>query len=169
MTTIKTATIYFTTVETPIGRLALAGDGAALSAISFAPAPGHWTRDDARLGAARRQLEQYFAGRRTTFDLPLALDGTPFQKRVWRALLAIPYGATASYGEIARAIGAPGAARAVGGANHVNPIPIIVPCHRVIGADGSLTGYGGGEHRKRHLLDLERRHAEWTSAVPVVP
>jgi methylated-DNA-[protein]-cysteine S-methyltransferase len=153
-----TTTVYFTTIETPIGSLALAGDSSALCAISFEPARRQWTRDDARLEDARRQLEEYFAGQRTAFDLRLALEGTDFQKRVWRALLAIPYGATASYGEIARAIGAPGAARAVGGANHNNPIPIIVPCHRVIGADGSLTGYGGGERRKRHLLELERVH-----------
>jgi methylated-DNA-[protein]-cysteine S-methyltransferase len=154
----------FTTMPSPIGRLTLAGDDRALSAIFFEDderleggPPATWTRDDRRLREARAQLEAYFAGKRTTFDLPLALEGTPFQVRVWRALQRIPFGATASYGEIAAAIGRPGASRAVGGANHRNPIPIVVPCHRVIGSDGSLTGYGGGEPRKRRLLDLERR------------
>jgi methylated-DNA-[protein]-cysteine S-methyltransferase len=154
--------VIFTTVPSPIGRLTLVGEGGALSAIFFARderlprrPPAGWREDDRGLGEARAQLDQYFAGRRTTFDLPLALRGTPFQMSVWRALLTIPFGATASYGKIAAAIGRPGASRAVGGANHRNPIPIIVPCHRVIGSDGSLTGYGGGEPIKRRLLDLE--------------
>src|SRR5262245_27159989 len=158
----KDDVIYFTTMPSPIGRLTLAGDGRALSAIFFerdarlpgGPAKG-WAEDDARLREARRQLEQYFAGKRTAFDLPLAMKGTPFQQQVWNALLRIPFGATASYGAIAAAIGRPAASRAVGGANHRNPIPIVVPCHRVIGSDGSLTGYGGGEATKRRLLALE--------------
>ena len=163
--------VFFTTMPSPIGRLTLVGDGRALSAILFEdderlqePRARAWTRDDRRLRAAREQLQEYFAGTRAAFDLPLALRGTPFQTAVWRALLRIPFGATASYGEIAAAIGRPGAARAVGGANHRNPIPIVVPCHRVIGGDGSLTGYGGGEPRKRHLLDLERASAGTTAA-----
>ena len=105
------------------------------------------------------QLDGYFCGNLTRFDLPLDLAGTEFQLKVWRALCRIPYGETRAYGQIARALGQPGAARAVGLANNHNPVPIIVPCHRVIGADGSLTGYGGGLPRKRKLLDLEARFA----------
>jgi methylated-DNA-[protein]-cysteine S-methyltransferase len=105
------------------------------------------------------QLDGYFCGNRTSFDLPLDLAGTDFQIKVWRALCAIPYGETRTYGQIARALGQPGAARAVGLANNHNPVPIIVPCHRVVGADGTLTGYGGGLPRKRKLLDLEARFA----------
>jgi methylated-DNA-[protein]-cysteine S-methyltransferase len=105
------------------------------------------------------QLESYFCGNRLSFDLPLDPVGSEFQIKVWRALCRIPYGETRSYGQIARAIGQPGAARAVGLANNHNPLPIVVPCHRVIGADGSLTGYGGGLPRKRKLLDLEARFA----------
>ena len=101
------------------------------------------------------QLEEYFAGRRTRFDLPLDLQGTPFQRRVWSALLAIPYGETLTYGELARRIGRPAAARAVGHANGSNPISVIVPCHRLIGANGTLVDYGGGIERKRFLLSLE--------------
>ena len=104
---------------------------------------------------ARAQLREYFAAERTEFDLPLAPAGSEFQMQVWRALTEIPYGETASYGEIARRIGAPGEARAVGSANGRNPIAVVVPCHRVIGADGSLTGYGGGLERNRFLLELE--------------
>ncbi|HTR51533.1 MAG TPA: methylated-DNA--[protein]-cysteine S-methyltransferase [Kofleriaceae bacterium] len=111
------------------------------------------------LARAATQLDEYFAGTRRTFDLPLAPHGTGFQQRVWRALCAIPFGATSSYGELARAIGRPAASRAVGAANGRNPIAIIVPCHRVIGANGTLTGYGGGLATKAWLLDHERRHA----------
>ena len=110
---------------------------------------------DEPFGDALVQLGEYFAGGRTHFDLPLAPSGSPFQLRVWNALREIPYGQTASYGEIARKVGVPSAPRAVGAANGLNPIGIIVPCHRVIGSDGSLTGYGGGLERKRLLLDLE--------------
>lgn len=109
-----------------------------------------------------KQLGAYFAGELTEFDLELELVGTDFQRRVWAALQTIPYGQTASYGEIAERIGAPGAARAVGLANGHNPISIIVPCHRVVGATGSLTGYGGGIDRKRFLLDLEHTHSHAT-------
>ena len=154
--------VIFTTMPSPIGRLTLTGDGRALTSIYFerddrlpSGPPKDWIADDLRLRDVRAQLDEYFAGKRTAFDLPLALRGTPFQMKVWGALLGIPFGATASYGEIAAAIGRPGASRAVGGANHRNPIPIIVPCHRVIGSDGSLTGYGGGEPTKRRLLALE--------------
>jgi methylated-DNA-[protein]-cysteine S-methyltransferase len=120
------------------------------------PEPG-WVRDDDHplIRATRRQLEEYFAGKLHQFNLPLDLQGTPFQKRVWAALSAIPYGETRTYSQLARQIGAAGAARAVGSANHANPVAIVVPCHRVIGADGALTGYGGGLDRKRFLLDLE--------------
>lgn len=108
---------------------------------------------------ATEQLEEYAAGRRKKFTVPLDLDGTPFQKRVWKALLAIPYGETRSYGEIARQVGNPKAARAVGMANHENPVAIIVPCHRVIAGDGTLGGYGGGLEKKSRLLGMEKAHA----------
>jgi methylated-DNA-[protein]-cysteine S-methyltransferase len=111
----------------------------------------------AELAAA--QLGEYFAGTRRLFELPLDGGGTPFQQRVWTLLVAIPFGVRRSYGDLARALGTPGASRAVGAANGRNPIAIVVPCHRVIGSDGSLTGYGGGEHRKRWLLDHEARIA----------
>jgi methylated-DNA-[protein]-cysteine S-methyltransferase len=114
-----------------------------------------WVRDADAFADVAHQLDAYFAGELRDFDLQLAPAGTPFQQQVWSALRAIPYGETASYGEIASTVGQPGAARAVGGANNRNPIAIIVPCHRVIGAGGSLTGYGGGLERKRKLLALE--------------
>ena len=152
----------YTISHTPIGDLVLAGDDAGLRRILFAadPVPADWTLDPALLPAARQQMAEYFAGTRRGFDLPLAPAGTPFQQRVWRALLEIPYGGTASYGALAQRIGSPGAARAVGLANNRNPLPIIIPCHRVIGADGSLTGYGGGLPIKRHLLALEGARAD---------
>jgi methylated-DNA-[protein]-cysteine S-methyltransferase len=114
-----------------------------------------WERRDQPFAVIAHQLEEYFAGSRRTFEVPLALAGSPFEQRVWDALLEVPYGTTVSYGEIARRIGEPTAARAVGIANGRNPVAVIVPCHRVIGADGGLTGYGGGLERKRFLLDLE--------------
>ena len=115
-------------------------------------------RDDARFADARAQFTEYFAGQRTEFDLPLdCATGTEFQRLVWRALCDIPYGETISYGELARRIGQPAAVRAVGLANGRNPLSIVVPCHRVVGTGGKLTGYGGGLDRKRHLLDLEAR------------
>lgn len=119
----------------------------------FTP-PDHWLEDVARFDAARRQLDEYFAGKRRRFDLPLAPAGTDFQRRVWWALLAIPYGEAISYGELARRVGKPRAARAVGAANGANPIAIIIPCHRVVGASG-IGGYAGGLDIKRHLLALE--------------
>jgi methylated-DNA-[protein]-cysteine S-methyltransferase len=124
-----------------------------------------WTESQEKTISYSRQLEEYFSGRRRHFDLPLDLHGTEFQKRCWRELLKIPYGETRSYAEIARAIGNPSAVRAVGLANGQNPIAIIVPCHRVIGSDGSLTGYGGGLDVKRRLLELE---GALSSPLPVV-
>jgi methylated-DNA-[protein]-cysteine S-methyltransferase len=155
----------FTTVSSPVGRLTLVGVGDSLVGLYFdddpqaAPARAAAQRDDRRLREATGQLEEYFAGTRTTFDLALAPIGSAFQKKVWDALRRIPFGQTATYGQIARAIGKPAASRAIGGANHRNPIAIIVPCHRVIGADGTMTGYGGGLGRKRLLLELESRVA----------
>ena len=117
-------------------------------------------RDAGPFAAVIGQLREYFAGERTTFDLPLAPSGTPFQQRVWIALGEIPYGRTVSYGQIAVRIGRPRACRAVGLANGANPIGVIIPCHRVVGADGTLTGYGGGLDRKRFLIAMERRETE---------
>jgi methylated-DNA-[protein]-cysteine S-methyltransferase len=150
--------MLFTTIPSPIGDLQLAGDGHALSSLHTAPhSPGPgWERDDHAFEAARTQLQEYFAGERSVFDLDLAMRGTEFQLRVWDALTQIPYGEHISYGELALRVGAPGAARAVGLANGRNPVSIVVPCHRVIGANGTLTGYGGGLERKRWLLDHER-------------
>jgi methylated-DNA-[protein]-cysteine S-methyltransferase len=152
-------------MPSPIGRLRLAADAQGLREVWFetgrhqkAPAP-HWVRDAGRLAFARRQLEEYFAGTRQVFDLPLHPIGTPFQLAVWRALAKIPYGTTTSYGEMARRIGQPQAVRAVGAANGRNPLPIVLPCHRVIGSDGSLTGFGGGLPTKRFLLAMEDRYA----------
>ena len=144
-------------MESPIGELLLAGDEEGLERVSMWPfvPDAAWTRDDELLDDAREQLEQYFRGERREFDLPLKLDGNSFELSVWSALREIPYGETVSYGHIARSLGHPDAPRAVGAANGRNPVAIIVPCHRVIGADGSLTGYGGGLERKRFLLDLE--------------
>jgi methylated-DNA-[protein]-cysteine S-methyltransferase len=145
----------------PLFPLWLAASRGCLTRISFeelAPGPD-LVRDDADpvLVEAARQLEQYFAGTRTRFELPLALEGTPFQRRVWDALLEIPYGATCSYAELARRIGSPAAVRAAGSANGANPIAIVVPCHRVIASGGGLGGYGGGLDRKQFLLALERQ------------
>jgi methylated-DNA-[protein]-cysteine S-methyltransferase len=124
----------------------------------FAVRPG-WRRDDDALARVRIQLDEYFAGERTSFELQLALDGSAFQRTVWHALTEIPYGQTISYGELARRIGRPDLARAVGTANGQNPIAVIVPCHRVIGSNGKLVGYGGGLDNKRLLLDLEAGRA----------
>ena len=151
----------FTTEQSPVGEITLVGDGDALTGLYMTehrhrpPLPEGARRDGAPFADARRQLGEYFAGERTEFDLPLGMAGSPFQRQVWRALLDIPYGETVSYGELAQRVGRPGAARAVGLANGRNPISIVVPCHRVIGSSGALTGYGGGTERKRFLLDLE--------------
>ena len=159
--------ILYTYFDSPIGRLLLSSDGVALTGLYMdgrgCPEPGlpaGWTENAAAgpLPESVLQLDQYFNGRRRTFDLPLHLAGTEFQRRVWRVLTEIPYGTTWSYGELARRIGNPNASRAVGLANGRNPVSILVPCHRVIGADGSLTGYGGGLERKHWLLSHERLH-----------
>jgi methylated-DNA-[protein]-cysteine S-methyltransferase len=153
------------TVSTPIGPLALDADDDGICLLSLDGNPPLVSSAQSRaarahLTDAAHQLGEYFDGRRTSFDLPLAMRGTPFQLRVWAALEHIPFGETISYGELARRVGAPGAARAVGLANGRNPVPIVVPCHRVIGADGTLTGYGGGLDRKRWLLAHESGRAE---------
>jgi methylated-DNA-[protein]-cysteine S-methyltransferase len=153
--------ILFTTQQSPVGELTLVGDGETLSGLYMTehrhqpPLPPGARRDDTAFTRARGQLDEYFAGERVDFDLPLRMEGSPFQREVWAALREIPYGETVSYGELARRIGRPHASRAVGLANGRNPISIVVPCHRVIGASGSLTGYGGGIERKRFLLELE--------------
>jgi methylated-DNA-[protein]-cysteine S-methyltransferase len=151
-----------TTVETAIGELTLVAQEGALTGVYY---PGHWTRPDpatfgersdgAGFEEAERQLQEYLAGERTTFALPTALSGDGFQRRVWDRLAEIPYGETTTYGEIARELGDPTLARAVGAAVGHNPLAMIVPCHRVVGKDGRLTGYAGGLERKRLLLELE--------------
>lgn len=148
----------FSTHQSPVGPLLLAGDEDALTRLEFAgdaEVPDAWQLDNERFSAEHRQLEEYFSSTRTRFDFPLRLEGAPFDRAVWNALQEIPYGNTVSYGEIAAQIGRPGRARAVGAANARNPIAIVVPCHRVVGANGALTGYGGGLDRKRDLLALE--------------
>ncbi|MEU2767807.1 methylated-DNA--[protein]-cysteine S-methyltransferase [Streptomyces diastaticus] len=151
-----------TAVDSPCGPLTLVATGGVLSGLYMAgqrhrPAQEEFgPRDDSPFGEAADQLAAYFAGTRTDFDLELRLDGTPFQRSVWEQLRTVPYGRTRTYGQLAEALGRPGASRAVGLANGRNPLGIIVPCHRVIGASGSLTGYGGGIDRKRALLAHER-------------
>jgi methylated-DNA-[protein]-cysteine S-methyltransferase len=147
-----------TVIASPVGPLRLEADNDGLTGIWFAPDAEPELGDlgtDPVLRAADEQLAQYFAGRRTSFELPLAAAGTPFQQAVWDALREIPYGETWSYADVALHIGKPRAVRAVGAANGRNPLPIVVPCHRVVGANGMLTGYGGGLENKRILLDLE--------------
>jgi methylated-DNA-[protein]-cysteine S-methyltransferase len=164
--------MYWHQIESPIGTLLLAGDGMRMRLIHFQSGPharkpaAEWVRNPVPFAAAVSQLAEYFEGRRCTFELPLAPRGTEFQQTVWAALRRIPYGETLSYGELARRIGRPHASRAVGLANGANPLPIVVPCHRVIGADGSLTGFGGGLDIKRKLLALERAQAGPRSGAP---
>ena len=154
-------TALHTTVESPIGPLLLVGDEQELRGLYMQGGPrpkrigADWRAATEPFAAAREQLGEYFAGERTGFDLPLRMDGPAFERSVWGALTEIPYGETASYGQIAKRIGLPDSARAVGVANARNPISVIVPCHRVIGADGRLTGYGGGLERKQFLLGHE--------------
>ena len=162
MKTLTTPDLYHHTVASPIGDLLLVGDAAALHGVYFQAGKRGPTRPDRSwepsekpFREVQRQLKAYFAGRLRDFDLPLAPQGTEFQLSVWKTLRTIPYGKTWSYGELARRIRRPDAQRAVGAANGRNPIPVIVPCHRVIGADGSLTGFGGGLPIKRTLLALE--------------
>ncbi len=156
--------VHYRMVDSPVGTLTLAGHEDRLSHLrmvdqTYEPDRADWVRNDTAFADAAEQLEEYFAGERTEFDLELNLVGTAFQRRVWAALSTIPYGQTRSYGQIAAQLGTPKASRAVGLANGHNPIGIIVPCHRVIGANGSLTGYGGGLNRKRVLLDMEKQKA----------
>jgi methylated-DNA-[protein]-cysteine S-methyltransferase len=154
-----------TVVDSPVGQLTLVGTDGELTGLymeqqRYRPADETFGAvDPAPFAGAAEQLAEYFAGERVEFTMPLRLVGTPFQRTVWTALLAIPYGETVSYGELAERIGRPTAARAVGLANGKNPIGIIVPCHGVVGATGDLTGYGGGLDRKHHLLTFERGHA----------
>jgi methylated-DNA-[protein]-cysteine S-methyltransferase len=155
----------YTEMPSPLGTLLLTAEDGALTGVHFPgqkhdrPRQPHWQRADDHpvLASARAQLAEYFEGRRAAFDLPLAPRGTPFQQAVWQALLAVPFGATSTYGAIAAAIRRPSAVRAVGAAIGANPIGIVVPCHRIIGRDGSLTGYAGGLDRKAKLLALEHR------------
>lgn len=157
--------MQFRCVDSPVGLLTLAGVDGRLEHLrmeeqTYEPNRAGWQIDDSAFPDAVEQLTAYFAGTLTEFDLDLHFRGTPFQHRVWEALLTIPYGQTRTYGEIALQVGSPTAFRAVGLANGHNPIGIIVPCHRVIGANGSLTGYGGGLNRKKALLDMERSRSE---------
>lgn len=154
--------IRYTTIDSPVGPLLLAASDDGLHLIEFhesrhrvSRGPDWEVGDHALLRDAVRQLDEYFAGRRRAFDLPLAPRGTPFQCAVWRTLSGIPFGETISYAQLAQRVGKPTAMRAVGAANGRNPLPIVLPCHRVIGADGSLTGFGGGLPTKRFLLQLE--------------
>ncbi|ANB16145.1 Methylated-DNA-protein-cysteine methyltransferase [Dokdonella koreensis DS-123] len=161
----------FDYLQTPIGRLLLVADEAGLRHIDFPNADqdaridASWNRGRRFLGATIEQLQAYFAGDLTAFDVALAARGTAFRKTVWDELVRIPYGQTISYGELARRIRQPNASRAVGAANGANPLPIIVPCHRVIGSSGKLTGFGGGLPTKQWLLEHERRHAPPTAFI----
>jgi methylated-DNA-[protein]-cysteine S-methyltransferase len=161
MTAMTTQTTLYETFDSPIGDLLAVGDGEALTGLYMqdggrpVTVPGSWEHAEEPFGELREQLREYFNGARREFELSLAPRGTEFQLGVWDALREIPYGETESYGELAARIGRPGSARAVGAANGQNPIAVVVPCHRVIGASGSLTGYAGGLERKRLLLDLE--------------
>ena len=166
--------VCYSIYSSPIGELLLTSDGDALTGLSMCqhrgrPAQGPeagWQRDDSVFQAVREQLDAYFAGRLRDFELPLRMAGTPFQHQVWEGLRAIPYGETVSYAELARRIGRPGASRAVGSANGRNPIAIVVPCHRVIAADGTLGGYGGGLDRKEWLLQHEAAGLEHANEKP---
>ena len=145
---------YRRTFDTPVGRILLIADDSGICALKF-HAQDEERGEYPHLLQAEEELNEYFAGRRRTFSVPLSIHGTPFQQKVWRALMEIPYGETVSYGELARRVGNAKASRAVGMANHVNRIPIIIPCHRVVGANGRLTGYAGGLEIKRKLLETE--------------
>ena len=164
-------TVFYRQFSSPLGKLLLTSDGQSLTGLfmtkladgSAPEVTGNWKQDDAPFRAVCTQLTAYFEGDLESFDLEMTLAGTPFQQRVWQELCNIPYGRAVSYAELARRIDQPGSSRAVGGANGRNPISIIVPCHRVIGADGGLGGYGGGLDRKRWLLEHE---AEVLRAIP---
>ncbi len=159
-------TTCYTYLDTPLGRILVQGDGDFVTGLFM---PNHkgwpgldatWQQTDAPFVAVRAQLAEYFAGNRQQFDVPLNLGGTPFQKQVWQELLHIPFGRTITYAQLAERVGKPTGPRAVGHANARNPVSIIVPCHRVIGANGKLTGYGGGMDKKQWLLSWERRVTE---------
>lgn len=163
-------TAVWATIDSPVGEILVIGDGEAVTHLYMTGEGGHGRderpgrNDPAALADALEQLEQYFAGERTEFDLPLRPQGTEFQRSVWHALEQIPYGETRSYGQIAAAVGRPKAARAVGMANNRNPISVFIPCHRVVGADGALVGYGGGMSRKVWLLDHEAERSANSSS-----
>jgi len=166
------AGVWTATVGSPVGPLTLTARDGALVGLTMedqahlvAP-PAGARRDPAALAGVAAQLEEYFAGERRAFTVPVVLEGTGFQRQVWSELCAIPYGTVVSYGELARRVGWPGASRAVGQANGRNPVAVVVPCHRVVAADGGLGGYSGGLERKAVLLDLERAHR---SAPPALP
>jgi methylated-DNA-[protein]-cysteine S-methyltransferase len=156
-----TTTVYYSHFDSPLGRLFLQGDGQVLTGLYLPEHKGwygpstDWQQADEKFASVRDQLAEYFAGERQQFDVPLRLSGTQFQRTVWQELLQIPFGATITYAELAQRVGRPQASRAVGNANGRNPISIVVPCHRVIGANGKLTGYAGGVPKKRWLLDRE--------------
>lgn len=158
---LKSLALSYSTFESPVGELLLAGDEASLHYLSFpsghkafGPSP-KWQRNDAPFAGVKAQLAAYFDGELQAFDLPLTLHGTDFQKSVWEYLATIPFGETRSYGQLALELGTPKASRAVGAANGANPLPVILPCHRVIGSTGKLTGFGGGLPTKTFLLELE--------------
>lgn len=166
-----TTTNCYTTIDSPVGPLFVQGDGTFVTGLYLQNHRGWrgpeaaWTQSDEPFAAIRTQLAEYFAGDRQQFDVPIQLAGTPFQQTVWQELTRIPFGETISYAELARRVGKPSASRAVGSANGRNPVSIIVPCHRVVGATGKLTGYGGGIENKRWLLDWERQASGlWSSA-----
>lgn len=158
---VSAAITHYTYLDSPVGSLLIAGAGDVVMLINFptgsqAQQPrDDWVRDDTMFAEAKTQLREYFAGDRTDFTMAVEMDGTDFQKDVWTALRAVPFGETVSYGELANRIGRPKASRAVGAANHANPLPIVVPCHRVIGSDRSLAGFGGGLETKQILLAFE--------------
>ena len=157
--------MYFSHLDSPVGPLLLAADESGLRQLAFPcektkqTPPSDWQENGAFFSETTRQLTAYFASELRTFDLPLAPQGTPFQLQVWQTLPEIPYGQTLSYGDLAQKIGNPKASRAVGAANGQNPLPILIPCHRVIGANGRLTGFAGGLETKKVLLSLEQRHS----------
>jgi methylated-DNA-[protein]-cysteine S-methyltransferase len=162
----STTPLQYALEDSPIGSLLLVGDEQALHGLYMQDGrkpkqiDSRWQRSTSCFADVKAQLRKYFAGQRHAFELELAMAGTPFELRVWSALAEIPYGETCSYGQLARTLGQPSAARAVGLANGRNPISVVVPCHRVIGANGTLTGYGGGLERKRILLELEGAQAQ---------